>query len=152
VYSNFASKEAILLALMDEHMRAEVMALSAILQETSSLEDFLGRVGALYAAMHADPGTCILSVEFQLLATRSPEARRQYLAQWSDHRRTLATLLSKAAARLEMQLRAPAPDVIDALSALAHGLVIQQAIGRPKGAASVQDAMIRCLRSELLPK
>lgn len=69
-----ASKEAIFLALMDEHMRAEVGALSAILQETSSLEDLLDRVAALYAAMHAEPATCILSVAFQLLAFR-PQPR-----------------------------------------------------------------------------
>ena len=149
VYSNFASKESILLVLLEEQMTVEVNALSELLQQSLPLDDLLERVRALYASMHSDPGIAILAVEFQLLATRSPTVRRSYNALWSRHRAALSDLIVVAAGRLGLQLRTPPPDLVDALAALMRGLVLRDAIGRVKGAKSAQDVLIDFLRDEL---
>ena len=104
---------------------------------------------ALYTVMHKDPAIVILSVEFQLLAIRNADVRRVYTSLWARHRAALAEILVTAAARLGLSLRSPATEVIDILAALTRGLVMQSAVGRPKGAITVQDAIIRFLRSEL---
>lgn len=152
LYSNFESKEAILIALMREHLDAEVALLHEVLEQASSLDDLLGRLDALYAAMHAQPGLVILSTEFQLLATRNALARQQYLDLWLAHRDQLATMLRTVAKRLSVRLRSPAQDIIDALAALTHGLVLQAAAGRPGGAADLGRLMLKVLRDELVPR
>jgi AcrR family transcriptional regulator len=151
VYSNFSSKEQILIELMQLHMRAELAALSEILQQAASLEDLTQRLTDLYAAMHQDPGVVVLSLEFQLLATRREEVRESYVGIWHDHRATLATLLSDVAQRFQVSLLMPAADLINAVAAMTHGLVLQDAIGRPNDSRAAASLMIGFLRSQMVP-
>lgn len=150
VYSNFSSKEEILVELMQAHMRAELAALSGILEQTRSLDDLTHRLTELYAAMHHDPGVVVLSLEFQLLATRREEIRRRYADIWNVHRLALAGLLTQVAHRLQVELRLPAEALIDALAAMTHGLVLQSAIGAHEDPQAA-SLMIGFLRSQMAP-
>lgn len=151
VYSNFSSKEEILIELMQLHMRDELTQLSDLLQQAASFDDLIHRLTDLYAAMHQDPGVVVLSLEFQLLATRRAEIRDSYASIWSSHRATLASLLTDVANRFQASLRLPAADLIDALAAMTHGLVLQGAITRPTGSRAAASLMIGFLRSQMVP-
>lgn len=151
VYSNFSSKEEILVELMQRHMHDELAALSEILQQATSLDDLMLRLDALYAAMHEDPSVVVLSLEFQLLATRNQGVRDSYAGIWSAHRAMLAALLTDVAARFRVELILPAADLIDALAAMTHGLVLQSAVGRPDDARTAASLMIGFLRSQMAP-
>lgn len=151
VYSNFSSKEEILSELMQLHMDGELTALSALLQKATSLDDLTRRLNVLYDSMHADPSVVVLSLEFQLLATRRQEVYDSYASIWRAHRATLAALLTDVARRLQVELRLSAPDMIDAMAAMTHGLVLQGAVGRPDDAQSAASLMISFLRSQMMP-
>lgn len=155
-YSNFDSRESLLLELLARHLDSEVSALTELLQANGSLEELLGQVKTFYAAMHADPSMVIVSVEFQLLAFRHDKVRDAYAALWAGHRAALARLLTQAADRLDLRLRTPAPSLIDALAGLTRGLVLQRAASGAAGAVtatvSVEDALVHFLRGELLPR
>jgi AcrR family transcriptional regulator len=151
VYSNFSSKEEVLIELMQRHMHEELAALADILQQTTSLDDLMRRLDALYAAMHEDPSVVVLSLEFQLLATRSKGVRDSYASIWDAHRATLAALLTDVAVRFQVDLLLPAADLIDALAAMTHGLVLQSAVGRPGEARTAASLMIGYLRSQMAP-
>lgn len=150
VYSNFSSKEEILIELMQAHMRAELAALSGILEQIGSLDDLTRRLTELYAAMHHDPGVVVLSLEFQLLATRRKEIRRRYADIWNVHRAALAGLLTQVAGRLQVELRLPAEELIDALAAMTHGLVLQGAVCTHEDPRAA-SLMIGFLRSQMAP-
>jgi hypothetical protein len=82
---------------------------------------------------------------------RDAGVRRAYTRLWARHRAVLADLLATTARRLGVSLRMPAPDLVDLLGALTRGLVLQSAVGRPAGAITVADALVRFLRNELSP-
>ena len=149
VYSNFSSKEEILQELMQIHMRDELAALADVLGSSTSLDDLIGRLTALYSAMLKDPGVIVLSLEFQLLATRRNEVRESYGAIWLAHREKLAELLGGVAKRLHFKLLLPAIDLIDGLAAVTHGLVLQSVIGRAPNASPAAQLMIQFLRNHL---
>lgn len=151
VYSNFSSKEEILIELMQLHMHDELAALSEIFRQATSLDDVMRRLDELYAAMHEDPSVVVLSLEFQLLATRSQAVRDSYASIWSAHRATLAALLTDVIRRFQVELLLPAADLIDALAAMTHGLVLQRAVGRPDDAQTAASLMIGFLRSQMAP-
>jgi AcrR family transcriptional regulator len=141
-YSNFASKERILSALLADHMRSYVEGLRQLLDEADSFENLWERLRGYYRSKAADPTFEILSVEFQLLAIRNPDVRTNYLELCQEHVADLAGIMELACVRLDLQLLIPAADIVDVLAALAQGVVLQSQIGRPEGAMPIEDLML----------
>lgn len=151
VYSNFESRESIVLALLEQHLDAEVASLRTLLADPATLDDLLERVRAFYATLHRDPGLVLLSIEFQLLAVRDAEVRAAYLKLWRHHRAALAALLQETAVRLGVTLKSRPDHLVDTLAALTRGLALQAAVNGTRGARPVQDVLIQFLRSEIAP-
>jgi AcrR family transcriptional regulator len=146
-YSNFRSKEEIFLALLEEHMNGEVAELSRLISESVSVDDFLSQIDKLYKHLFDDPTMCVLSVEFQLLAMRNEIVRKHYQELSAHHRTVLIKLLQNAMIRFRSSLRSDPADVIDMLTALAHGLVLQNAAGATLGEKTdISGAMVQYLR------
>jgi len=78
VYSNFASKEELFIALIDEHGRALIKefgdAASAGEQDPASL---IERLSDVYKRRNAKPETWALWTEFTLFAIRNPHLRKR---------------------------------------------------------------------------
>ena len=146
-YSNFKSKEDIFLALLEEHLNAEVAALSRLISESVSVDDLLAKIDELYTNLFTDPTMCVLSVEFQLLAMRNEIVRKRYQELSTHHRATLIELLQNAMIRFHTSLRSDPAEVIDILTALAHGLVLQKSAGTVLGKKTdISGTMTQYLR------
>jgi AcrR family transcriptional regulator len=125
-YSNFETKEALFLELLRAHMVAEAEQLERLLAENPTAETIAPALDRWLAAMNADADWCLLSLELQLQARRSPAAAAAYDALLAEHRRRLGQLVSRL---FELEKRRPpakAVDIAGAMMAIAHGLVLQR--------------------------
>jgi len=148
-YSNFPSKEAILMTLFEQHMEMELLALQEVLKTVSSLEDLFKRLGTLYKGMHEDPSICVLDLEYQLMALRNPDMRKRYQELWNVHEAELASLLDRVTKRLGVKLNESSAEIIDQLAALCQGIVLQRSIGRSRNAKPVHTVMINFLKRQI---
>lgn len=126
VYSNFADKDELFLAVMDRRTRARIDTVTRLLEEAGNVDSF-------FSALRADSRRrvnetrlwVLLALEFFLYAMRNPTA----LPQLTEHHRKVRAALARAvrvvAARsgVEIDLSADRASVI--LDALDHGLLIE---------------------------
>jgi AcrR family transcriptional regulator len=95
VYSNFATKDELFLALLDQHLAAQleqVEALYAIESSEELLAALRGRTEQEFAAAR-DFG--VLHVEFWLYAMRNPAAQAQLAERYRQLRGRLAQLIAR---------------------------------------------------------
>ena len=127
VYSNFASKDALFLALLDQRVAAQLEQVEALYAIESSEElraAMRGRTEPEFAAAH-DFG--LLMVEFSLYAMRRPAAQAELAKRYRQLRGRLAELITR---RYASRQSAPpmAPEHLAALVlATDAGLFLQYA-------------------------
>jgi AcrR family transcriptional regulator len=95
VYSNFANKDALFLALLDQRLAAQLEQVEALYAIESSEElraALRGRTEQEFAAAR-DFG--VLSLEFSLYAMRSPAAQAELATRYRQLRGRLAELITK---------------------------------------------------------
>lgn len=131
-YSNFASKEEVLLELLTGHMEAEAVQLSGVMQaEDSTPEQIFAGLEAWAATLNQDINWSMMSIELQLHATRSPTFAAKYQAVWDTHRSRLGHVVRKLFTALGRLPPAEPEELAAAFMALAHGLALQGGEGRP---------------------
>lgn len=137
-YSNFDSKEAILLELLSLHMAAEAAQLDALVDAQRPAGEILDSLEIWLSQMNADADWALLAMELQLQARRSAAFAVAYDALYARHRARLGGLVTRLFASSGKALPAPAEDLAAAMMALSHGLVLQrttyQDTGDPAGA------------------
>ncbi|MFD1717272.1 TetR/AcrR family transcriptional regulator [Georgenia deserti] len=123
-YSNFASKEELLLALVDRHMRAHLASLEATVDELgdSVVDDHGVRPDALRTVVAAVLGDRddqrrwhLVQTEFELMALRDPQIGAQYNEQQERIRQELLDALGRVLARLGLRFVIPEPEAVDIL-------------------------------------
>src|SRR5208337_2692543 len=79
-YSNFQSKQAMLLALMEEHMQQEAVAFHEIIEATApdDLEETLLEIAGWLKTLQADRSWSMLALELQMHANRNPDFAAKY--------------------------------------------------------------------------
>lgn len=93
-YSNFASKEALLLQLLQRHMEAEATQLTALAQsDIDTPERVLTALEAWAATLNLEADWCMLSVELQLHAKRSPAFAAEYKNIWDAHQAKIGAVI-----------------------------------------------------------
>ncbi len=97
-YSNFESKEAIFLELLEQHMGEEVAISSGFMPDDASAEDAIESIAARYASDPVDLEWCLLSIEFALHATRSPAFAERRAALFARHYAAVAQVIEAIAA------------------------------------------------------
>lgn len=124
-YSNFESKEAVLLELLKRHMEEEAEQLSAALDQVSlSRDQLLKRLDGWADTLNRDADWSMLAIELQLHANRSPTFANQYMVIRKAHQKRLGDVLMALFETLELVLPAPAEDVAAGFMAMANGLAI----------------------------
>ncbi|MGJ7901134.1 TetR/AcrR family transcriptional regulator [Lysobacter sp. 1R34A] len=127
-YSNFASKEEVLLELLRGHMEAEAAQLSELMDSgRRTPERIFGELESWAATLNRDVGWCVLSIELQLHARRSPTFADKYQRVWDAHRAGLGGVIGKLFAALGRRPPAEPEELAAAFMALAHGLALQGA-------------------------
>lgn len=131
-YSNFASKEELLLELLREHMEAEGAQLSRLMDGAGqTAEQIFAELEAWAATLNHDADWSMMSIELQLHAHRSPAFAARYQAVWDAHRARLGQVVGKLFATLGRTPPAEPEELAAAFMALAHGLALQGMGARP---------------------
>ena len=132
-FSNFESKEALLLELLRRHKEQDIAALGRILGGADRGKDAASALDRYLKDLSGDAGWARLDIELQLHAARNPAFAADYDALQSRTRSGLAHLIAAEFKKAGKRPPAPPDDVADLFVALVHGLVLQRA--RDPGAA-----------------
>jgi len=140
VYSNFASKDALFQALMEDRLRAVEANLAAALPATGpvqaddagSIDDQIeAELGRMQAAEDAvPPGWWRLLAEFRSYAADRPDVRRELDASDRRCRDLIANHIDRFATGIGIHLPMPALELAELTTALTDGLRAAHADGR----------------------
>jgi AcrR family transcriptional regulator len=127
VYSRFGGKDALFLAVLDDHIERR---LRVYLEAADAAPDFetacreLGR--AAVAAGRKEPGWTPLLMEFWMHATRREDLRAAVLERNERQIDALAERLDAIAAREGITTSRPVAEILRAVTALARGLGLER--------------------------
>lgn len=131
-YSNFSSKEDVLLELLRRHMEAEALQLfKAMGDERQEPEQMLAELEAWASTLNHDADWCMLSIELQLHANRSQGFAQEYKKVWDRHRSEIGGVIGQLFDKLGRTLPAAPEELAAAFMALSHGLALQRMSTRP---------------------
>ena len=125
-YSNFESKEAIFLELLDAHKRREIDALAQLLALDVPASQLVSLIRNSERNRVSDFDFGLLSAEFQLQACRDKTFAKTYARLHRTHVDTMAGLITKLFARLDRTPPATPKDLADIIMALTTGLSLQK--------------------------
>jgi TetR/AcrR family transcriptional regulator, transcriptional repressor of aconitase len=125
-YSNFESKEAIFLELLDAHKRREIEALAQLLAQDIPASELLSMIRNSETLRGSDFDFGLLSAEFQLQACRDKTFAKTYAKLHRTHRDTMAGLVIKLFAKLGRIPTSDPKDLADIIMALTTGLSLQR--------------------------
>lgn len=126
-YSNFESKEAIFLELLESSKRRNIEALENLLAQEMSAEDLLLAIRNYQSGRDSDFDFAQLAVEFQLQASRDATFATAYAKLNRNYRDSLIGVLEKLYGKLGRIPPAPVKDLADILMATTSGLLLQAA-------------------------
>lgn len=128
-FSNFESKEALLLELLRRHKEQDIAALERIL-DAAELGDVASALDRYFKSLGGDAGWARLDIELQLHAARNPVFAADYDMLQSQTRSRLAHLIAALFGKAGKRPPAPPGDMADLFVALVHGLVLHR-VGDP---------------------
>lgn len=145
-YSNFASKEDVLLELLRRHMTAEATHLSRVMSgDGDDSEQIFAELDAWASTLNHDADWCMLSIELQLHANRSQTFAVEYQKVWDRHRSELGQVIGQLFHKLGRIPPAEPAELAAAFMALSHGLALQRMSTRPDPSGRLIMAFLRGL-------
>jgi AcrR family transcriptional regulator len=148
-YSNFASKDELFLALLRDHLDAEVDTLSRALDCIETAEDLAPAIERRYRVLGEDGGWCLLTTEFQLYAMRGGKMAGEFSAIYESYRRRLGALMATHFERLGIVSTLTPYEFGVAQVALSHGLALQRASNGALDASLPARALATFMRGVL---
>ncbi|MHA6784335.1 TetR family transcriptional regulator [Pseudonocardia saturnea] len=129
VYSSFASKDDLVLALMEEHAAQRMSSAIAQFDHTDDVDAALVQVaGVLVRAMRTDAAWHRLLAEYFALTHRAPERRAALRERRREARDAVARALERVVAETGLRLPLPVDDLVVVVFALSNGLAVESAI------------------------
>jgi AcrR family transcriptional regulator len=125
-YSNFESKEAIFLELLDAHKRREIDALAQLLAQDIPASELVSLIRNSESGRVSDFDFGLLSAEFQLQACRDKMFAKTYAKLHRTHRDTMAGLVTMLFTKLGRTPPSAPKDLADIIMALTTGLSLQR--------------------------
>jgi len=147
VYSNFASKDELFLALMTAEVASRVDVVEAALRATGDLPSALAAVGAELSRREA--GWQLLFLEFWQRAVRDPDVRRAFVASRRDLRARVADVVARFLAEHPVRTGWDAESLTVVLIALSNGLALE---ALPDPDAVPDDLLARVLADLVDPQ
>jgi AcrR family transcriptional regulator len=122
VYSNFASKDALFLAVLEEHYENRIEAYARIMVEGDTLDETFRAVSRFMAeADRHEPDWLPLLAEFSSHAARQEPVRRAYVRTRERFLEAIAGIIEALATRHGVSLRVSPLDAARGSSVLARG-------------------------------
>lgn len=124
VYANFASKDELMLALLDRRVETEFARIGLMVESAPSLDDVVAAVGREFAES-ADElrDIAMISTEFWLYSMREPRARAALAERYRTMRRMVAELVSAKAASEGRRIAIEPEEAHAVIEALSTGLM-----------------------------
>jgi AcrR family transcriptional regulator len=123
VYSNFASKDELFLALLESQVAGRVASVESALRAAADLPAALAAVGAAFA--RPDPVAQLLFVEFWQRAVRDPQVRAAFVQFRRDLRTRIARVVEEVQRTRQVAPGWDADSLALVVVALAHGLALE---------------------------
>lgn len=146
-YSNFADKDAFVLALIDDRMARTVRELDALYASAGSLADFL-HAFTVHQRSAAEP---VLFAELWLYAQRNPAVQEGLAAQLHVARDAVARIVEDDLTRAGIALPAPPAQLAAIVVAIEDGLGLHRALDPSEYPEDMFEQVIMFLRSLLVP-
>jgi AcrR family transcriptional regulator len=127
LYSNFAGKEELFLALADRQVEERVAEVTAMGDAAAGDQPDRDAADQLRAFLERDPEWPLLFYEFWSLSVRNPELQGELAKRRDAIRDALAETLERVAKRHGFKLRFPAPVLATAIAASLNGLAFERA-------------------------
>jgi AcrR family transcriptional regulator len=130
VYSSFANKEQLFLALHDREAQQRVQLIAERLLEDGTLKDAALTAARTFYERHlADPGWSLLMAEFAVHAARNPDVARRFREQDHVLREASTKLIAEICARDCVQCsEREANEVVTAMMAIGCGITLEQQV------------------------
>jgi AcrR family transcriptional regulator len=126
-YSNFASKEELFLAMLDERFEQRVRDIDAAIASSDDPEKAARRAGDDFNRfLAADPEWQRLFLEFAAHAARNPEFREELVTRYRTLRARIAELLRKRAEELGVEPPIPFDQIALMLFAMGNGFAMER--------------------------
>jgi AcrR family transcriptional regulator len=125
VYSNFANKDDLVLALLDQHLAAQLEQVEALCAIESSEELRAAIRAGTEQEFAAARDVGVLIVEFSLYAMRNPTAQAELAKRYRQLRGRLAELITKRYARHQTSPPMPPEHLAALVLATDAGLFLQ---------------------------
>jgi AcrR family transcriptional regulator len=151
VYSNFANKDELCLAVLDAIRAERVATLAAAVAGADTLEDRLAAFQKWAEKNVGDRAWTALEVEFGVHAARDPELSRTFAKRNRAMRDRAAAVVAALAVERGAVLPLPAEEVAVALLSLGVGLGVQRAID-PTLSVRVLADVLRIVAAERAPR
>jgi AcrR family transcriptional regulator len=127
LYSNFAGKEELFLAIADRQVEERVSEIGAMADAAEGEDAGKDAAEQLRAFLERDPEWPLLFYEFWSLSVRKPELQDELAKRRAAIRDALAETLERVAGRHGFKLRFPAPVLATAIAACLNGLAFEHA-------------------------
>jgi AcrR family transcriptional regulator len=129
LYSNFESKEDLLLAVLDEHSALDAERLVVALEAAGSASESVGIVAQWLSSMVTDDARWrTLEVELAIASVGKPDLAERVRVRQRAYASGIAELLIANSARFGMPLPMPADVLGEALLALGDGLGVHSLV------------------------
>jgi AcrR family transcriptional regulator len=127
VYSNFAGKRELLLALMEDRIGGRIDQVRAAGDRLAEPADRLQSAAAeLEGLIETDADWHLLFIEFWARAVRDPDLRKELAERRRPMRELIAGFLEEQATALGRELPAPADQLAVIVLALSNGLAVER--------------------------
>jgi AcrR family transcriptional regulator len=128
VYSNFAGKEELFLALADRQVDGRIAEIRSVADAAERGEEASAEAAEQFAHfLESDPHWPLLFYEFWSFGVRNAEIQEEFSKRRDAVRDALAETLERVAKQLGFRLRFPAPVLAAAVSAALNGLAFERA-------------------------
>jgi AcrR family transcriptional regulator len=129
VYSNFESKEALFLALIERRYQTLLDSYAQLIDEAGGGTPSLSAVASVWRAAESnDPFTLRLMLEFRLQALRKPEIRERLAVFEQQTEQLIARFVTEQVERVGAELAVPAEEFAALLYASNQGILQHVAV------------------------
>jgi AcrR family transcriptional regulator len=126
VYSNFASKDDLFLAILDVHFAQRMRRYTDVALDEARLDDAYRAVArVMYEADRAEPSWSPLLLEFWAHASRRPALRQAVLERRAQFMKSIAALIDELVSRHGAELTVSAAQAAVASGGLMRGVAVE---------------------------